>query len=405
MRSGGVGGRRGTCVRRLGTAPDGTPQPGPRHRPPHKTPANQHFWVPPPATDLARMPAGCRRNGSPRRMGSACAEDVRGRGARRHPPDGGRSRPDPLWGTPPDGVHAQSRVHASAREIPSGMAVTLAQRLAAAPAAPYNGVLAWRNSSSKAAPRCPARSACRQQERRAADPRRLPADRGRGRAAQRAADPRRRGDARAPRGLGRACRLARRQRGRRCAPPTSSARAVDREQAGFIRASFLVAGPLLARFGTALMPPPGGDVIGRRRLDPHLDAFRALGAELRARARHLDHRPRRRAARRRRVHGRAVGDGDRERADGRGADARRHGHPQRRLRAARAGSRAHAREDGRRHPGDRLQPADRRRRRAAPRLRARRRPRPHRDRLVHGAGRRDRRRAADPVVPAPRTST
>ena len=26
------------------------------------------------------------------------------------------------------------------------------------------------------------------------------------------------------------------------------------------------------------MPPPGGDVIGRRRLDPHLDAFRALGA-------------------------------------------------------------------------------------------------------------------------------
>ena len=45
-----------------------------------------------------------------------------------------------------------------------------------------------------------------------------------------------------------------------------------------IRASFLLAGPLLARFGRADMPPPGGDVIGRRRLDPHLDAFRALGA-------------------------------------------------------------------------------------------------------------------------------
>jgi len=45
-----------------------------------------------------------------------------------------------------------------------------------------------------------------------------------------------------------------------------------------IRASFLVAGPLLARFGRAVLPPPGGDVIGRRRLDPHLDAFRALGA-------------------------------------------------------------------------------------------------------------------------------
>src|SRR5918911_1296476 len=55
---------------------------------------------------------------------------------------------------------------------------------------------------------------------------------------------------------------------------------VDPGLAERIRASFLVAGPLLARFGSALMPPPGGDVIGRRRLDPHLDAFRALGAEV-----------------------------------------------------------------------------------------------------------------------------
>ncbi len=54
---------------------------------------------------------------------------------------------------------------------------------------------------------------------------------------------------------------------------------VDREHAERIRASFLLAGPLLARFGRAVMPPPGGDVIGRRRLDPHLDAFAALGAE------------------------------------------------------------------------------------------------------------------------------
>ena len=53
---------------------------------------------------------------------------------------------------------------------------------------------------------------------------------------------------------------------------------VDRELSERIRASFLVAGPLLGRFGRAHMPPPGGDVIGRRRLDPHLDAFRALGA-------------------------------------------------------------------------------------------------------------------------------
>src|SRR5687768_15896565 len=47
-----------------------------------------------------------------------------------------------------------------------------------------------------------------------------------------------------------------------------------------IRASFLAAGPLLARFGEARMPPPGGDTIGRRRLDPHLDAFRDLGAKI-----------------------------------------------------------------------------------------------------------------------------
>ncbi|SEH14815.1 UDP-N-acetylglucosamine 1-carboxyvinyltransferase [Thermoleophilum album] len=55
---------------------------------------------------------------------------------------------------------------------------------------------------------------------------------------------------------------------------------VDPELAREIRASFLLAGPLLARYGRAVMPPPGGDVIGRRRLDPHLDAFRALGARV-----------------------------------------------------------------------------------------------------------------------------
>jgi UDP-N-acetylglucosamine 1-carboxyvinyltransferase len=47
-----------------------------------------------------------------------------------------------------------------------------------------------------------------------------------------------------------------------------------------IRASFLLAGPLLARFGKATMPPPGGDVIGRRRLDPHIHAFAELGAAI-----------------------------------------------------------------------------------------------------------------------------
>ena len=55
---------------------------------------------------------------------------------------------------------------------------------------------------------------------------------------------------------------------------------VDEELSSAIRASFLLAGPLLARFGEARMPPPGGDFIGRRRLDAHLDAFGALGARV-----------------------------------------------------------------------------------------------------------------------------
>src|SRR5258707_1380161 len=53
---------------------------------------------------------------------------------------------------------------------------------------------------------------------------------------------------------------------------------VDEDLSSKIRASFLLAGPLLARFGEARMPPPGGDFIGRRRLDAHLDAFSDLGA-------------------------------------------------------------------------------------------------------------------------------
>jgi UDP-N-acetylglucosamine 1-carboxyvinyltransferase len=56
--------------------------------------------------------------------------------------------------------------------------------------------------------------------------------------------------------------------------------APDPELCSRMRASFLLAGPLLARFGRATMPPPGGDVIGRRRLDPHIHAFVELGAEV-----------------------------------------------------------------------------------------------------------------------------
>ncbi|HPO01737.1 UDP-N-acetylglucosamine 1-carboxyvinyltransferase [Treponema zuelzerae] len=47
-----------------------------------------------------------------------------------------------------------------------------------------------------------------------------------------------------------------------------------------IRASILFAGPLLARSGKAVLPPPGGDVIGRRRLDTHFLALTELGARV-----------------------------------------------------------------------------------------------------------------------------
>jgi len=50
------------------------------------------------------------------------------------------------------------------------------------------------------------------------------------------------------------------------------------EHAEKIRASILFAGPLLARTGKAVLPPPGGDVIGRRRLDTHFLVLTELGA-------------------------------------------------------------------------------------------------------------------------------
>src|SRR3954453_16835657 len=65
-----------------------------------------------------------------------------------------------------------------------------------------------------------------------------------------------------------------------CAADLPSPREIDRRLAELIPASVLLAGQLLARFGHADMPPPGGDVIGRRRLDPHLDAFACLGAQI-----------------------------------------------------------------------------------------------------------------------------
>ena len=64
-----------------------------------------------------------------------------------------------------------------------------------------------------------------------------------------------------------------------------------------IRASILLAGPLLARLRSASVPPPGGDVIGRRRIDTHMHAFAALGAEIEAGRRYELRAPRLRGAR------------------------------------------------------------------------------------------------------------
>src|SRR5438034_2892980 len=55
---------------------------------------------------------------------------------------------------------------------------------------------------------------------------------------------------------------------------------LDEELCSRMRASFLLAGPLLARVGHVSASPPGGDVIGRRRLDPHIHAFAELGAQI-----------------------------------------------------------------------------------------------------------------------------
>src|SRR5918996_5859278 len=62
---------------------------------------------------------------------------------------------------------------------------------------------------------------------------------------------------------------------------------LDEELCNRIRASILLAGPLLARFGHADVPPPGGDIIGRRRLDVHMHAFAELGAEIEADRRYV----------------------------------------------------------------------------------------------------------------------
>src|SRR5438552_5752252 len=61
---------------------------------------------------------------------------------------------------------------------------------------------------------------------------------------------------------------------------------LDEELCSKIRASMLLAGPLLARAGRAVVPPPGGDVIGRRRVDTHIHALEQLGVRVTANRRY-----------------------------------------------------------------------------------------------------------------------
>ncbi|HWB91205.1 MAG TPA: UDP-N-acetylglucosamine 1-carboxyvinyltransferase [Puia sp.] len=54
-----------------------------------------------------------------------------------------------------------------------------------------------------------------------------------------------------------------------------------RKKSGRLRGSVMVAGPMLARYRKAFIPKPGGDKIGRRRLDTHIIGFEKLGAQFR----------------------------------------------------------------------------------------------------------------------------
>ena len=63
-------------------------------------------------------------------------------------------------------------------------------------------------------------------------------------------------------------------------PTAVTAKPLDPDLCASIRASILLAGPMLARFGSVTLSPPGGDVIGRRRLDTHFLALEQLGGEV-----------------------------------------------------------------------------------------------------------------------------
>ena len=61
-----------------------------------------------------------------------------------------------------------------------------------------------------------------------------------------------------------------------------------KKQGAALRGSIMIVGPLLSRFGRGYIPSPGGDKIGRRRLDTHFEGFINLGAKLKSSATHLE---------------------------------------------------------------------------------------------------------------------
>ena len=171
-----------------------------------------------------------------------------------------------------------------------------------------------------------------------------------------------------------------------------------------IRGGMLLAGPMLARFGCAALPVPGGDRIGRRRVDTHLLALEALGATFEFTYDHYDFKACARPPQGQR-HPARRDERDRHRECRDGCRARRgdHRHSQCRFRAARPGPLQPAQHPRRPHRGHRQQYTDDPRRRPPGRRRIHHLARLSGGRQFPRPGRRDTRRDPHPRGCAPST--
>ena len=172
-----------------------------------------------------------------------------------------------------------------------------------------------------------------------------------------------------------------------------------------MRASVLVLGPLVARYGRARVSLPGGCAIGARPIDQHLKGLEALGAHDHARARLRRRRGASGCAARRIVFDMLDGHRHREPDDGGGARQGPHRARERGARARGRGAGARAQQDGRAGPRRRHADHHHRGRRRAAADRARDHPRPHRGRHVAGRGGDHARRRAGARLRCPSTST